>query len=201
MRFHDQFRILREKRLVLTAGACLIWKGCARFRIDDVARTCGMAKGTCYRHFATTRALINAAVKEMDGAFVARLSRPPANLKSPRAILRWVVGEAVTAQSLNLSLHDKRAMPEPDAIKGNVWACCLHQHSCPYGDAVQSLEAIDRAASRLRVRYPVPPFIVARLLVRIVPGLLSESVLGRGARLRLKEQSIIDYLIDRLTPR
>lgn len=201
MRFQNRVRALREKQLLQAAGAYLLWKGCLRFRVEDVATACGVARGTCYRHFPTRPAFLEGAVDHLDASLSARLASPPANLKSARAVMRWVILQGVDAQAYTWGLRDRRSLPDPDALQGRAWPCCLRQYPCPYRGAARSLEVIGRlAGDRLPVRdNPISPHLLARLL--LVTPLLVEAASGsRGLPRPGDLRPLVEHLIERVMP-
>ena len=200
MRFREQVRELREKRLLRTAGLLLLRGGCLRFRLDDVAEAAGVAKGTCYRHFPTTDALIKSALEHLDVPLLSRLSHPPLELESPRRRLAWMLDQAARAQLSALALRDVAHPVDPDELPGKVWPCCLQQHRCPYGGAAKTQDLIETSAANLRAPNPSPSLaVIVRILLNVVPTLNTGS---SDLRLLRTEglQQLFSYLIDRLFP-
>ena len=148
-RFGDQMRGLREDHLVQTASQVLLRSGCDAFRVEDVAAECGVAKGTCYRHFGSRAAFIAAAVRHLDEALGQQLSSPPVRLSTPAQILEWALLEAVDAQSLTLALRSRQTDHGAAVLEGRTWPCCLSRMPCPHGGAVRSLAALLRWTAKL----------------------------------------------------
>src|SRR3989338_1964634 len=97
-RFREQMRLLREDELVHAASRVLLRRGCGDLRVEEVAAACGVAKGTCYQHFGSRPALINAAVRRLDEALAKHLLSPPSRLTQPQQVLEWALFEAVDAE-------------------------------------------------------------------------------------------------------
>ena len=195
--------MLREEQLRRLAAAYVLWKGCADFRLDDVAAACGVSRGTSYLHFPSRSSLITAALAHVDGALAARLAAPPPKGGTPREGLRRTILQAVEAQTRTLSFWDGSALPDGGAMEGHAWPCCLRACPCPYQGAARSLERIaDRArAARPARRGPVPLERLAQLIVYLVPRLITmEKSRGGGSPQSPRIEPVLDYLIDRLIP-
>lgn len=138
-------RSQREDELIQAAGRALLCKGCDELSVEEVATACGVAKGTCYQHFGTRPALIDAAVRRLDESLSNRLSSPPARLSKPRQVLEWAVFEAMDAEILTLAQRARQAELRGEAFEqGMAWPCCLRRRPCPHGGAVRSIEALRR---------------------------------------------------------
>ena len=137
-------RLLREDELVRAASSVLLRRGCSKLRVEEVAALCGVAKGTCYQHFGSRPALIDAAVRRLDEALAKRLLSPPARLTKPRQVLEWAFFEAVDAEILTLAQRAQQAESGAEALEEKAWPCCLSQMPCPHAGAVRSIEALRR---------------------------------------------------------
>ena len=124
------------------ASRVLLRRGCSELRVEEVAARCGIAKGTCYQHFGTRPALIDAAVLRLDEALAKRLLSPPARLTNPRQVLEWAFLEAVDAEILTLAQRAKRTESGAKALEEKAWPCCLCRMPCPHGGAPRSIEAL-----------------------------------------------------------
>lgn len=146
-RFQERVRSLRGDELVRAASGVLLQRGCREFRVEEVAAACGVAKGTCYRHFDTQPALLTAAVRYLDEALAGRLLSPPPGATKPRQVFEWAMLEAVDAEILTLAQRTGQAKLTPEALAGKAWPCCLGSMPCPHGGAMRSMEALRRSAT------------------------------------------------------
>ena len=169
-RFQEQMRLLREDELIQAAGSVLLRRGCSELRVEEVAAACGVAKGTCYQHFRTRPALIDAAVRRLDEALAKRLLSPPARLTKPRQVLEWAFFEAVDAEILTLAQRARQAELGAEAMEGKAWPCCLSRMPCPHGGAVRSIEALRRWTTDLASHDDGRASVCVTLLLALAPG-------------------------------
>lgn len=201
MAFKDRLRALREDELLQMGGAHLLWKGCVDFRVDDIAAACGVARGTCYLHFPSRRAFLEAIVAHLDGSLSARIARSTAKAESLDAAFRQTVLGAVASQYRTLTLRTRNEPPVANSLAGKVWPCCLHRCPCPYGGEVRTLEVIARVARKLpgEPGDPAPPLLIAGLLVRGIPGLLAAPIPEGRARAGSSDiQRFVTHILDRV---
>lgn len=142
-------RLLREDELVHAASGVLLRRGCSDLRVEEVAAACGVAKGTCYQHFGTRPALIEAAVRHLDEALAKRLLSPPARLTKPRQVLEWACFEAVDAEILTLAERTRPTEIGAEALEEKAWPCCLGRTPCPHGGAARTIVALRQLTSGL----------------------------------------------------
>ena len=168
-RFREQMRLLREDELVHAASRVLLRRGCSELRVEEVAAACGVAKGTCYQHFRTRPALIDAAVRRLDEALAKRLLSPPARLTKPRQVLEWAFFEAVDAEILTLAQRAGQAELRAEALEEKAWPCCLGRMPCPHGGAVRSIEALRRWTTDLASHDDGRASVCVTLLLALAP--------------------------------
>ncbi len=168
-RFREQMRLLREDELIEAAGSVLLRRGCSELRVEEVAAACGVAKGTCYQHFGSRPALIEAAVRRLDEALAKRLLSPPARLTKPRQVLEWAFFEAMEAEMLTLAQRGRRAEVRAEAPEDKVWPCCLGRMPCPHGGAVRSVEALRHLARGLASHSSERASVHVTLLLALAP--------------------------------
>ncbi len=137
LRFSQQQRVLRTGQLLKAAQHLLAVGGCERVRIEDVAGACGVAKGTCYRHFETREALLSAAISAVDRKLAERI-RNAANQAPVDTRLEAAVACALTSLIQTLQ-RGKRAK---SGARCPPWPCCLRQVCCPLGGARESFAAM-----------------------------------------------------------
>lgn len=168
-RFHDRMRLLREERLIEAARRIVISKGCAELSMDQVAAMTGVAKGTCYQHFDSRDALVDAAVHSLDESLAMRLRTPPAGLGHPRQVLEWACVEAVKAQIVAFQQRAAQAEPSPETLDGPAWPCCYARLPCPHGGAERSSEAIRHLTTGLESNDHERAAVYVALLLSIAP--------------------------------
>jgi len=175
-RFQEQSRLLRENQLVLAASGLLLRRGCWNLRVEDVADACGVAKGTCYQHFATRPDLLTAAVTRLDKALAKRLLAPPAPATDSRRVCEWASLEAVDAVILTLAERVGQANRGGQALEGKAWPCCLGLVPCPYGGATRSTEVLHRWSKGVWPR----PAARATVQTAVLLSLPASYVFGLG---------------------
>lgn len=168
-RFREQMRSLREDQLVEAASYVLLRRGCSELRVEEVATLCGVAKGTCYQHFGSRPALIDAAVHRLDEALAKRLLSPAARLTEPRQVLEWAFFEALEAEMLTLAQRAKRAEFRAEALEERAWPCCLGRLPCPHGGAGRSIEVLRRWARGLVSHNSERASVYVTLLLALAP--------------------------------
>lgn len=167
--FREKMRLQREDELVQAASSALLRRGCDGLSVEEVAAACGVAKGTCYQHFGTRAALIEAAVQRLDEALANRLSSPPARLTTPRQVLEWTFLKAVDAQILTLAQRSNQAESGARTLNEKAWPCCLSRMPCPHGGAVRSTEAVRRRTGGLAAHGEEQGAVYVALLLALVP--------------------------------
>lgn len=167
--FLRDVRLQRETQIIQVATRVLLRKGCLKFRVDDVADACGVAKGTCYQHFGSQADLIAAAVHALDEALAVRLSSPGPRLTEPHQILEWAVLQAVDTQIVAIAHRTEQAEPRAEGLNGKAWPCCLGLLPCPYGGAAQTRNALLRWTTGLRSPAHVRPAMRLAALLALVP--------------------------------
>src|ERR1035437_10383588 len=78
--FQQRARISRQARITEASIAGMATKGCFDFRIEDLAKTVGMAKGSIYLHFRSKADLIRASFEELESQVLAEYERGLADL-------------------------------------------------------------------------------------------------------------------------
>lgn len=174
--FNERMRSLREVEILQSAGQILLSRGCIDLRVEDVASACGVAKGTCYKHFGSRPGLIDAAVLRLDDALAKHLRSPPSHVATPRQVLEWAVFEAVDAEIVTLARHLDPAA-KAQTPEGTAWPCCLARLPCPHGGAARSIEALHHWAAAEQLPNNAPDLVTA--LLSLAPCLFAG--LGRHA--------------------
>lgn len=202
--FLEQVRAQREAQLVQIATRVLLRKGCRAFRVQEVTDACGVAKGTCYQHFASQDDLIAAAVRSLDEAFAVRLLSPPSDLTEARQVLEWAVLQAVDAQIVAITQRTQEPRAEALDLNGDAWPCCHSVLPCPYGGAVQSSKALLRWTTGHGSPDRVRPSLRLALLLALVPtycfGLGHYGKLPKPRTIRSTAQQLVKQLFPQNKP-
>jgi AcrR family transcriptional regulator len=82
-RFVDRARKGRVEAILVATMTLLAEGGYDRFRVDEVARRVGVAKGTIYLDFPSKEGLAEAAVKDAGVRLVAKVSEATAKITDP----------------------------------------------------------------------------------------------------------------------
>lgn len=175
-RFGRRLRSLRGQELAQTAGRLLLENGCSQVRMEDVARECGVAKGTCYRHYKGRSELLSAAVSELDNAFAAHLSSLAATRRDPHAAIK----AAVAAVSRGLERLLPRRIVRAASRSGLAWPCCLSHTVCPHAGPVSSLKLLTRTVAEAHSGSEEAAGLAVALTLAVPVVLMRKN--GRGKR-------------------
>lgn len=160
-RFHERIVERRGGQLVDEAARLMLMHGCDAVRVEDVARACGIAKGTCYQHFGTKAEMLATAVRHVDEELAHRLFATASDAGAEASVLK-----AADHVSATLGYRVNPSGMAPPAISES-WPCCLKFTECPAGGPTLSLAALRKAVTAGASTCAVPRTIAVDLLLAV----------------------------------
>jgi|CXWL01.1.fsa_nt_gi AcrR family transcriptional regulator len=200
--FRRHVQDLRSRKLIEVATALMLEKGCSQIRMEDIASECGVAKGTCYRHFQTRSELLAAAVMALDTE-LARYLISASKVKGEDTHYTAVEAAARTAVDAVIRNLRRRRGSDSQSASGRTWPCCLEFSCCPYGGATMSVAAVSELA-REASDHSAEGAQLAIALVMAVPLVLcvgSHRTPGRDPSVRSVQAAALRVLRQLVPPR
>ena len=144
----------RRRQLVEVGGRIFAIHGFSRAGTADIARACGIAEPTIYRHFTSKEEYFLAVAREAVGRLCERLkAAAPRDVEALQAFLREEAAQGPELAILGRLLHEGREQPfreaAEEAVKAIGDALASLRKLAPLGETVVLAAALRAAAGML----------------------------------------------------